>query len=93
MRELGASSDKLHDEISRLALDSGAEVIAGIGDFAASLCRVGGNDKRVLTAGSLEEMWPLLVPRLRQDAVILLKASRGIQLERLVPHLTTWATQ
>ena len=93
MRELGASSDRLHDEISRLALESGADVIAGIGDFAASLDRVGGNDKRVLTAGSLEEMWPLLAPRLRPDAVILLKASRGVQLERLVPHLTTWATQ
>jgi UDP-N-acetylmuramoyl-tripeptide--D-alanyl-D-alanine ligase len=93
MRELGASSDELHDNISRLALDSGADVIAGIGDFAASLGRVGASDKRVVTAGSLEEMWPLLAPRLHPDAVILLKASRGIQLERLVPHLTTWATQ
>jgi UDP-N-acetylmuramoyl-tripeptide--D-alanyl-D-alanine ligase len=93
MRELGPSSDELHDEISRLALASGADLIAGIGDFAASLGRVAGSDKRVVTAGSLEEIWPLLAPRLHPDAVILLKASRGIQLERLVPHLTTWATQ
>lgn len=93
MRELGASADKLHDEISRLALDSGADVIAGIGDFAASLNRVAAGDKRVVTAGSPEEMWWLLAPRLAPDAVILLKASRGVQLERLVPHLTTWAKQ
>jgi UDP-N-acetylmuramoyl-tripeptide--D-alanyl-D-alanine ligase len=93
MRELGPSSDELHDEITRLALASGADLIAGIGDFAASLGRVAGSDKRVLTAGSLEEIWPLLSPRLHPDAVILLKASRGIQLERLIPHLTTWATQ
>ena len=93
MRELGPSSDTLHDEISRLALESGADVIAGIGDFAASLGRVAGSDERVVTAESLEEIWPLLAPRLQPDAVILLKASRGIQLERLVPHLTTWATQ
>jgi UDP-N-acetylmuramoyl-tripeptide--D-alanyl-D-alanine ligase len=93
MRELGASADKLHDEISRLALGSGADIIAGIGDFATSLGRVAGSDKRVVTAGSPEEMWPLLAPRLAPDAVILLKASRGVQLETLVPHLTTWAKQ
>lgn len=93
MRELGASSDKCHDDISRLALHSGADVVAGIGDFATSLARVAQNDERVLTASSVEEMWPLLSPRLARDAVILLKASRGIQLERLVPYLTTWATQ
>ena len=93
MRELGPHSDKLHDDISKLALASGADVIAGIGDFAAAFSRVGSGDKRVVTAGTPEEIWPLLAPRLAPDAVILLKASRGVQLERLVPHLTTWATQ
>ena len=76
-----------------LALASGADVIAGIGDFATSLGRVAAGDIRVVTAGSPEELWRLLAPRLAPDAVILLKASRGVQLERLVPHLTTWAKQ
>ncbi|HYN83562.1 MAG TPA: UDP-N-acetylmuramoyl-tripeptide--D-alanyl-D-alanine ligase [Gemmatimonadaceae bacterium] len=93
MRELGAASDKCHDDISRLALDSGAQVVAGVGDFAESLQRVRPADERVITARSVEELWPLLAPRLEPDAVILLKASRGVQLEQLVPHLTTWATQ
>lgn len=93
MRELGAASDTCHDDISRLALDSGADVVAGVGDFAQSLKRVRPADDRVITAGSVEELWPLLSPRLEPDAVILLKASRGVQLEQLVPHLTTWATQ
>ncbi|MFN2602007.1 MAG: UDP-N-acetylmuramoyl-tripeptide--D-alanyl-D-alanine ligase [Gemmatimonadaceae bacterium] len=93
MRELGPQSDKLHDDISNLALQSGADVIAGVGDFATSLARVGRSDKRIVTAATVEEIWPLLAPRLAPDAVILLKASRGVQLERLVPHLTTWATQ
>ena len=74
-------------------LASGADVIGGIGDFATSLGRVAAGDKRVVTAGSPEELWWLLAPRLAPDAVILLKASRGVQLERLVPHLTTWAKQ
>jgi len=93
MRELGPSSDKCHDDISRLALESGADVVAGIGDFAASLERIAGSDKRVVTAASVEELWPLLSRRLDPNAVILLKASRGVQLEQLVPHLTSWATQ
>jgi UDP-N-acetylmuramoyl-tripeptide--D-alanyl-D-alanine ligase len=93
MRELGAASDACHDDISRLALDSGADVVAGVGDFAQSLRRVRPADDRVVTAASVEELWPLLLPRLEPDAVILLKASRGVQLEQLVPHLTSWATQ
>lgn len=93
MRELGAASDACHDDISRQALASGADIIAGIGEFASSLERVAGGDPRVVTSATVEEIWPLLAPRLAPDAVILLKASRGVQLERLVPHLTTWATQ
>jgi UDP-N-acetylmuramoyl-tripeptide--D-alanyl-D-alanine ligase len=93
MRELGPSADKYHDDISKLALDSGADIVAGVGDFASSLRRVGAGSNKVVTADSVDELWPLLSPRLAPDAVILLKASRGVELERLVPHLTTWATQ
>ncbi|MBA3340927.1 MAG: UDP-N-acetylmuramoyl-tripeptide--D-alanyl-D-alanine ligase [Gemmatimonadaceae bacterium] len=92
MRELGDASVRCHLDMSRLALESGADVIAGIGDFAGSLESVAAGDGRVVTADSVEELWPRLRPRMARDAVILLKASRGVQLERLVPHLTTWAT-
>lgn len=91
MRELGAASSRCHDEITALALKSGADVVAGVGEFAESLRRAGQSEERIVAASSVEELWPLLVPRLKPDAVILLKASRGIQLEQLVPHLTTWA--
>jgi UDP-N-acetylmuramoyl-tripeptide--D-alanyl-D-alanine ligase len=91
MRELGEASAKCHDDISQFALDSGADVIAGIGDFAESLRRVGSSDERIVAAPTAGELWPLLVPRLHPNAVILLKASRGVKLEQLVPHITTWA--
>lgn len=91
MRELGAASDECHDDISRLALESGADLIAGVGDFADSLARIGGNDARVVSAPTVAELWPLLEPRMRTDAVILLKASRGVKLEQMVTHITTWA--
>ena len=89
MRELGARARELHAEIARRAVESSIEVVAGIGDFASALANADGD--RVVTAPDVDELWPLLRARLAPDAVILLKASRGVKLERLVPHLTAWA--
>lgn len=91
MRELGPAAAALHMELARRALGSGADIIAGVGDFAVALDAVGAGDPRVVTAADPETMWTKLRGRLAPDAVILLKASRGIQLERLVPSLTAWA--
>ncbi len=92
MRELGAASAQCHADIAGLALASGADIVAGIGEFAPALEK---QDERgrVITAPDVEDLWPQLQARLKRDAIILLKASRGVQLERLVPHLTTWATE
>ncbi|HEV7837096.1 MAG TPA: UDP-N-acetylmuramoyl-tripeptide--D-alanyl-D-alanine ligase [Gemmatimonadaceae bacterium] len=91
MRELGAASEQCHADIAGLALASGADIVAGIGEFAPALEKH--NERgRVITAPDVEDLWPQLQARLKRDAIILLKASRGVQLERLVPHLTTWAT-
>lgn len=92
MRELGAQSAEQHRAVARAALASPAELIAGVGDFAAAFAEVAPGDARVVTALDLDALWPLLEPRLAPDAVMLLKASRGMQLERLVPPLTAWAT-
>ncbi len=91
MRELGAASAQCHADIAGLALASGADIVAGIGEFAPALEKQNERE-RVITAPDVEDLWPQLQARLRRDAIILLKASRGVQLERLVPHLTTWAT-
>ena len=91
MRELGAHSQRLHEEIAREALQSSIDLIAGCGEFATALETVAGTDARVVTAPDVDELWAKLAPKLHRDALILLKASRGVRLERLVPHLTTWA--
>ena len=91
MRELGAASAQCHADIAGLALASGADIVAGIGEFAPALEKRDEHE-RVITAVDVEDLWPQLQGRLKRDAIILLKASRGVQLERLVPHLTTWAT-
>jgi UDP-N-acetylmuramoyl-tripeptide--D-alanyl-D-alanine ligase len=91
MRELGAHADRLHDEVARRAIDADLDVIAAVGEVADALGRVAPGDPRVVTAADPDALWPLLAPRLAPDAVILLKASRGVRLERLVPHLEAWA--
>jgi UDP-N-acetylmuramoyl-tripeptide--D-alanyl-D-alanine ligase len=91
MRELGSASAQCHADIAGLALASGADIVAGIGEFASALEKQKERE-RVITAPDVEDLWPQLQARLERNAIILLKASRGVELERLVPHLTTWAT-
>jgi UDP-N-acetylmuramoyl-tripeptide--D-alanyl-D-alanine ligase len=91
MRELGDASDRCHDEITQLALESGADVIGGVGEYAKSFARIAQDDARVITSETVAGLWPLLESRMKPDAVILLKASRGVQLEQLLPQLTNWA--
>ena len=91
MRELGDGAPALHDEIARRALAGPFDIVAGIGEFAPALEAAGRGDPRVVTAADVDTLWPVLGPRLAADAVILLKASRGVRLERLVPYLEAWA--
>lgn len=93
MLELGPSTAALHDEIARLAVSSGVDVIAGVGEFGAALQRVGAPKERFIAVPDAEAVWPQLVSRLAPDAIILLKGSRGVKLERLVPSITAWAKE
>ncbi len=92
MLELGAQTPQLHDEVARSALADGVELVAAVGEFAAAFARVAPNDPRVVSAADVESLWSALASRLSPDAVILLKGSRGMRLERLVKPITEWAT-
>ena len=93
MLELGPTTPQLHDEIARKALDLGVDIIAGVGEFEAALKRVGASADRVVYAAEADGVWPPLASRLSPDAIILLKGSRGVRLERLVPTITAWAQE
>jgi UDP-N-acetylmuramoyl-tripeptide--D-alanyl-D-alanine ligase len=92
MLELGPQGPRLHDEIARDALAAGIEIIAAIGEFASALARIAPGDPRVITADDVDALWSALSSRLAPDAIILLKGSRGMRLERLVNPITDWAT-
>ena len=92
MRELGEHGERAHRAVAREALQSGAAIVAGIGDFAEALAVEGLGDARVVVARDVDDLWPQLEERLTPTAAILLKASRGVRLERLVPLLADWAS-
>jgi UDP-N-acetylmuramoyl-tripeptide--D-alanyl-D-alanine ligase len=91
MRELGAGTDALHDDIARDAVRRPLALIVGIGDFAAALRRVAPDDPRIVTADDAPLAEHELLRRTPPTAAILLKGSRGVQLERLVAPITAWA--
>ena len=93
MREMGAQSARVHEELARAALASPIEIIAAIGEIGDALAKLGDGDPRLVIASDVEDLWTSLLPRLAPDAMILLKASRGVRLERLLPFLMDWAGQ
>lgn len=92
MRELGPNSSAYHDEIVTLALNTdGVSIVAAVGEMGEALKRVGINNPKVVTAPEIDGLWAALAPRLDKSATILVKASRGVRLERIIPHIQAWA--
>lgn len=87
MLELGPTSGALHDELAQRALASKAAIVAGVGEFARALDDIGRGDARVVTAPDAEQLWPILSKRMARDSFVVLKGSRGMRLERLIPLL------
>jgi UDP-N-acetylmuramoyl-tripeptide--D-alanyl-D-alanine ligase len=85
MLELGGMAGDLHERILEEALAGAADLVVAVGLFAEALPGV--SDARLLRAPDTDQVLPLLLPRLEPGAVILLKGSRGMALERLVPAL------
>jgi UDP-N-acetylmuramoyl-tripeptide--D-alanyl-D-alanine ligase len=93
MLELGPQTPRLHDEVAKDAMSGGIDIVAALGEFAASLGRIASGDQRVITADDVDGLWTQLSSRLEPNAVILLKGSRGMRLERLVDPIARWAAQ
>ena len=88
MLELGGESAKLHaaaaDEITRLR----PALVAAVGDFVPAFepHRAALGD-RLITAASVDALGPRLRAALRGNEIVLLKASRGVALERVIRYL------
>jgi UDP-N-acetylmuramoyl-tripeptide--D-alanyl-D-alanine ligase len=85
MLELGAASAALHAEVLRDALRLPLDLVVATGAFAHAAAGV--RDARVVTAPDWKSAYPALRERLVGDEVVLLKASRGMALEGMLPLL------
>lgn len=90
MLELGETHDAGHREVGRAAArvaDLLVVVGADAGGIADGAREAGLEPERILRAADLEAAHDLLRPRLVAGDVVLVKASRGIALDRLVDAL------
>jgi UDP-N-acetylmuramoyl-tripeptide--D-alanyl-D-alanine ligase len=88
MRELGAGEAAYHGEIAGLLLALRPDVLAAVGEFVPALepHRAVLGDS-LLTAPDVATLAPLLAERIQGDEFVVLKGSRGVALERLLPDL------
>jgi UDP-N-acetylmuramoyl-tripeptide--D-alanyl-D-alanine ligase len=88
MRELGDDGPALHREIAAALVDLHPELLAVVGDFVPALEPYAGALRhRLVTAADPLALAPLLAQHLRGDELVVLKASRGVALERILPAL------
>lgn len=89
MLELGPESARLHAEAAREIAQRKPALVAAVGTFARvfeSLREALGG--RLITAADADTIGPKLKSALRGNELVLLKASRGVALERVLNYLT-----
>ena len=89
MRELGTEAARHHAAVAAALVGLEPDILAAVGDFVPALARYAERLKgRLISAPDAPSMGPLLKARLQGDELIVLKASRGAALERILPFLT-----
>ena len=92
MRELGEDSAALHQEVAEALVRLKPDLLAAVGDFVPALDRYAAAlGDRLITAADPVALAPILVQRLEGNEMIVLKASRGVALERILPALAARA--
>jgi UDP-N-acetylmuramoyl-tripeptide--D-alanyl-D-alanine ligase len=85
MRELGPRAPEFHREIGALAAETGVEVLLAVGEHAADYVR--GFDRPAHEAPDAERAAGVAADLVREGDVVLVKASRGVGLERVTETL------
>jgi UDP-N-acetylmuramoyl-tripeptide--D-alanyl-D-alanine ligase len=95
MRELGLASDRLHQEAGQRISGHGVEMVVSIGEHARiiadTVASVSGGAIETHSYGSVALARRRLVSYLRREDTILVKGSRVLELEKLVPLIREWA--
>jgi UDP-N-acetylmuramoyl-tripeptide--D-alanyl-D-alanine ligase len=88
MLELGPESGRLHAAAAREIAAVRPALIGAVGEFVPAFAELApGLEGRLVTAPDAEALGPRLREALQGDEIVLLKASRGAALERVLRHL------
>lgn len=87
MLELGADSAEAHLNVARRLLDAGFERIFALGEFRAAFAQTRNGSDRVASMASVAEAVAGVAAEVSEGEVVLVKASRGERLERVVEGL------
>ncbi|HSH46491.1 MAG TPA: hypothetical protein VK966_11675, partial [Longimicrobiales bacterium] len=88
MLELGAGSEALHERSAREIAAADVDLVVGVGLFADAFRSLADEmGDRLILAPDAGAAFDPLAERLRGDEMVLLKGSRGVALEDLMPRL------
>ena len=90
MLELGAGSDEAHRRIGELAAELGYARVVVVGDDAGAIAEGAGHLAELVP--SVDVATRTLPASLTGDEVVLVKASRGVRLERVAVALLEGTT-
>jgi UDP-N-acetylmuramoyl-tripeptide--D-alanyl-D-alanine ligase len=81
MLELGPDAERFHAELGAQAREAGVDVLVAVGPLAAATAAAFGGERHHVA--DAEEAAPLVAGLVRPGDVVLVKASRGVRLERV----------
>ena len=91
MLELGAEAEKLHTDLAREIARRSLKFVILVGRFAEKMkeayISAGGDKRAVFTASDAASCWEILKSELAGGELLLVKASRGLHLERIIDQL------
>ncbi len=88
MRELGSSATEYHAEVAAGLVASQPDLIAAVGEFVPALEAHGEQlGDSLISAADVAGLGVALAPRLEAGDLVVLKASRGVALEGILPYL------
>lgn len=92
MLELGVYEDEAHRDLGRWVAELGVDLLLAVGRRSQTMARSAKEAglAPVLWAPDTEAAAAMLVPQLSNGDTLLLKASRGVGLDRLVSELEKW---
>jgi len=97
MLELGHLSEEAHKEIGKYAVESGVDVILAFGAnskfIAEEAIKFGKNNKNIFYCSSKNEIYEILKNILKEGDLILVKGSRGMEMEDVVKFIQESASK